>query len=45
MTKNIKVKKIADIAAYFGAKSEPIAGVYFAVKNSAGNLSINLVIN
>ena len=29
--------ELTDIAGYFGANSKPIAGVFFAVKNSAGN--------
>ncbi|EGC82260.1 pilin N-terminal domain-containing protein [Anaerococcus prevotii] len=31
-----KGEQITDIAGYFGANSEPIAGVFFAVKNSSG---------
>lgn len=30
-------KALTDIAGYFGANSKPIAGVFFAVKNNAGN--------
>lgn len=31
-----KGEQIEDVAQYFGANSKPIAGVFFAVKNSAG---------